>query len=173
MTLPRTLASYASPKMNARPLSNPKTDIGQGEWNRLVADVAALTGVPAKLRCIFSTASSNGGILPSWFAAQWGQDSASAPAVARTGTGVYTVQTPSAWASPGVWVYSLDPLGVVSTSEQVIFTWGKGDIDTPVAIADGKVRTVRSGYTITVTITNTSGTLSDLGGSVPIYLEAG
>lgn len=173
MTLPRTLASYGSPKKNARVLSNPKTDITQADWNRLVADAAALTGCPPKLRVRFATATSNGPIVPSWFGAQWGQDAASQPAVARTGTGTYTVATPSAWVTPGLWVYSLDPDGLVSTSEQVIWSWAKGDIDVPVATADGKVRTARTGYTITVTITNTGGALNDLGGGVPIYLEAG
>jgi hypothetical protein len=173
MTLPRSLASYGSPKKNARPTSNPKTDITQGDWNRLVGDVAALTGCPVKLRVIFATTTSNGAIAPTWFASQWGNDSASAPVVQRTGTGVYTLATPSAWATPGTWVYSLDPDQVTSTSEQVIWTFARGEIDTLVSVADGKVRNTRSGYTITLNVTNTSGTLSDLGGGIPIYVEAG
>lgn len=174
MTLPRTLGSYGSPKKQGRPTSNPLTDVTQNDWNRLVGDVTALTGpAPTKLRVNFSTTTSNGAIVPNWFAAQWGQDSGSAPAIARTTTGTYTVKTPAAWASPGIWVYSLDPNGVVQTQEQVVFNWARGDIDVPVATADGKVRNTRSGFTITVLVYNTSGNLSDLGGSVPIYIEAG
>jgi hypothetical protein len=172
MTLPRTQSSYASPKQQVR-TGNPTTDHCAPEWNRAAADLAALTQTPTKLRAIFPTATGNGPITPTWFAAQWGGDSASAPTIQRTGTGVYTVTTPATWASPGVWVYSIDPTGATSISEQVIWNWAKGDIDVPVATADGKVRNARSGYTITVYVYNTSATLSDLGGAVPIYLEAG
>jgi hypothetical protein len=174
MTTPRSLASYGSPKKNARILANPKTDITQADWNRLVADVAALTcPAPTKLQVIFPTAASNGPVTPTWFAAQWGNDAASAPAIARTNTGVYTISTPSAWASPGIWVYTLDPDNVVQTQEQVLWSWSEQDIDAPIGIGDGKVRPVRTGYTITLYVTNTSGVLSDLGGAVPIYCKAG
>jgi hypothetical protein len=172
MTLPRTLSSYASPKQQVR-TGNPETDLCAPEWNRAVADLAALTQTPTKLRVIFPTATSNGAVTPTWFWAQWGGDSASAPAIERTNTGVYTITTPAAWASPGVWVYSIDPTGQTNVSEQVIWSWCKGDLDVPVATADGKVRNTRAGYTITVYVTNTSGALNDLGGAVPIYIEAG
>ena len=172
MTLPRTPSSYASPKQQVR-TGNPQTDLGAPEWNRAAQDLADLTQPPTKLRVIFPTSLSNGAVTPSWFAAQWGLDPASAPAIVRTGTGVYTITTPSAWASPGVRVYSIDPTGATSVSEQVIWQWAKGDIDAPVATADGKVRNTRAGYTITVYVYNTAPALNDLGGGVPIYVEAG
>ena len=170
MTTPRDMASYGSPKKNGRPFSNPKTDITQNDWNRLVADVAALTGTPSKLRAQFVTTTTNGPIVPVWFAAQWGADSASAPAIARTATGVYTVATPAAWTTPGTWVYSLDPAGIVQTSEQVIWVDSDAKIDGSIAAtAVGACRTSRAGYVITVYVYDSTNALSDLGG-VPIRL---
>ena len=171
MTTPRTLASYGSPKKNGRPVSNSQTDITQNDWNRLVADVTALCGTPAKLRAQFQTTSTNGAVTPTWFAAQWGVDSASAPAIARTGTGIYTVATPAAWASPGTWVYCLDPLGIMQTSEQVIWVDSDAGVDGAIAATSaGYCRTSRNGYTITVYVYNASNALSDLGGGIPIRL---
>ena len=165
MTTARTLASYGSPKKNGRPVSNPQTDITQADWNRLVADAAALCGTPPKLRVQFVTTAANGAVTPAWFAAQWGVDSASAPAIARTGTGVYTVSTPAAWATPGTWVYTLDPAGSTQTTAQVIWTDSTAEIDGAVATtAAGWCRTSRTGYVITVYVYNSSWTLSDLGG---------
>jgi hypothetical protein len=173
MTLQRTIQSYASPKRNARVLANPTTDITQVEWNLLVNDAAQLTATPVKLRVQFPTAVSNGAVTPSWFAAQWGSGSASAPAIARTGTGIYTVATPSTWVTPGTYTYSLDPDGIAITSEQVIWVDSSGDIDGPITSAPaGWVRTARSGYTVTVHVYNSSWTLSDLGGAIPIRIEA-
>jgi hypothetical protein len=104
MTLPRTASSYASPKLQTR-TGNPQTDICQSEWNRMAQDVTDLTQCPTKLRVLFSTVTTNGAVTPTWFAAQWGLDPASAPAIQRTSAGVYALTTPSAWASPGVRVY--------------------------------------------------------------------
>ena len=171
MTLPRNLASYGSPKKNARVITNPQTDITQGDWNRLVGDVAALTACPVKLRVQFLTTSTAGpvAVTPSFFAAQWGLDAASAPVVTKTGTGTYTVATPAAWATPGVWVYSLDPDGVTSVSEQVIWVDSDAKIDGSIAAtAAGSCRTSRSGFTITVYVYDASNTLSDLSGGKPI-----
>jgi hypothetical protein len=172
MTLPRTQSSYGSPKKQAR-TGNPIYDLCAPEWNRAAADLAALTQTPTKLRVRFPTATSNGAITPAWFAAAWGDDPANAPAVARTATGIYTISTPSSWASPGVWVYSIDPEGAVSTSEQVIWTDAEAKIWGSVAsTASGNCRESISGYTVTVYIYDNTWALSDLGGGVPIRLVA-
>lgn len=171
MTQQRSIASYRSPKKNARPLTNPKTDIGQTEWNLLVNDAAQLTATPDKLWVRFATATSNGAITPSDFRAQWGAGSANAPAIARTGTGIYTVQTPATWTTPGTYTYSLDPDGQLLTSEAVAFITSGGDVKGPITSAPaGFVRTAEAGYTITVYVYNASWTLSDLGGACPLYV---
>lgn len=171
MTLPRSLASYASPKKNARVLANPKTDICQAEWNLLANDAAQMTRTGTKLWAQFATALSNGPVACTAFGAQWGVGSASAPTITRTGTGVYTVATPASWVTPGTYTYSLDPDGVIVSSEQVIFVDSSGGPDgsaTPACT----VRVDRNGYTLTVRVFNASNALSDLGGGAAIRVEA-
>lgn len=172
MTQPRTIQSYASPKKNARLLANPKTDITQVEWNLLVNDVGQMTQVATKLWCRFATVTS-GAVAVSAFAAQWGQGAASAPSVTRTSAGVYVVSTPTSWATPGTYTYSLDPDNQVVTKEQVIFLDSSASVDQAVA-SEGAAfcRTTRANYQVTVYVYNASAALSDLGGGVNIRMEA-
>jgi hypothetical protein len=177
MTTPRTLASYASPKANARPLANPTNSITQTEWNRLVGDAAALcTCAPPKLIVQFPTLASAGAVVPSAFWAQWGLDPASAPVITRTSTaGVYTIATPVAWTTPGTWSYMLDPAGQVSTNEPIIWQDIEGGIfgdvaSTSAGFVRGKLGA--NAYTFNVYVYNSSWTLSDLGGSIPIRVVA-
>jgi hypothetical protein len=174
MTSPRTIQSYAGPKKNAVLLANPLYNISQTEWNLLCNDVAQMTSAaPTKLWVQFSTALSNGAIVASAFAAQWGLGSANAPVVTRTGTGLYTVSTPASWATPGTFTYSIDPDQIVITSEQVSFQDAEGGVRS--AITVGRVQCACLGYTISVAvISNILGvdTLSDLGGGITIGIRA-
>jgi hypothetical protein len=171
MTLLRTIGSYASPKKNARVLANPRTDICQAEWNLLANDAAQMTQTATKLWAHFNTALANGPVGCTGFGAQWGAGSANAPTITRTGSGIYTVSTPASWVTPGTYTFSLDPDGVIVTSEQVIFVDASGGPDgsaTPACT----VRVDRNGYTLTVYVLNGSNALSDLGGGAAIRIEA-
>jgi hypothetical protein len=167
MTTARTVQTFGAPKENAVPLSDPNKYVSAQEYGRLVDDVAQMTCTTTRAWVRFPTALANGAITPSAGASHMGTSSAQLPAVARTGTGVYTVTYPASWTdNSGI----LKPDGSVAPGqpEDIVFTDSSGSVRGATA---GHVQTSENGSTITVYVFDLAGVASDLGGGVQIRVE--
>lgn len=167
MTTARTASSYGAPKENAVAIADPNKYVSAQEYGRLVDDVSQMTCTTTRAWCRFPTALANGAIVPTAGASHMGTSSAQLPAVARTGTGVYTVTYPASWVdSSGI----LKPDGSVAAGQQedIVFTDSSGAVRGSTA---GHVQTSESGRVITVYVFDLAGAASDLGGGVSIRVE--
>jgi len=163
MTTPRTVGDYGAPKENAVPLADPQKYVSAAEYCRLVDDVAQMTATAPRAWVHFPTRTSNGACTPSAGGSQMGIGVLDLPAVARTGTGTYTVTYASSWTdNSGI-------LGATGTVEAIAFTDSHGAVRGSTA---GHVQTSESGSVITVYTFDMAGTASDLGGGVTIRVEA-
>jgi|SRR3972149_2144532 len=93
--LPRDLADYGGPKVDAHPVSNPESQVAAGEWNREAEDLAQLTRTKAKAIVKFNTTAV---AAPVVYAAVdvshmsvWGSGDSTKPTVTKTAQGRYTV----------------------------------------------------------------------------------
>ena len=108
---PRDLASYGGPYGDARPQSDPVTQMASASLNRELEDVAQLTRVPmARVVAMFVTAGASDPTNVVYGKTMWGTGNSFKPTVAHTGTGVWTV-TWSASYSDGLLVS--EPLALI------------------------------------------------------------
>ena len=93
--LPRDLADYGGPKIDAFPVSNPEAQVAADEWNREAEDLAQSTRTVPRAIVLFNTTAV---AAPVTYAASavshrsvWGTGDATKPTVSKTATGLYTV----------------------------------------------------------------------------------
>lgn len=99
MTLPDvdTLAgSLGGTMQNYSPVEDPNTDLDAAYDNRARCDVAMMTHTATRAWARITLAATTGAMVLVAHDAQWGNSAPVAPALARTGTGVFTLTWPSA-----------------------------------------------------------------------------
>jgi hypothetical protein len=89
--IPRDLAAYGGPYQDARPVSDPLTQVASELLNLELNDVAQLTRTPTKVRAMFVTDGTNSPSVVAYGHTLWGTGNTYKPTVARTGVGIFTV----------------------------------------------------------------------------------
>lgn len=99
--LVRTIADYGGAYVDARVVKNPQCEMAASKGNRLLEDVAQLTATGFRAMVRFTTTAT---VAPVAYAAAsvtyrsfWGSGDSVKPAVAKTGTGLYTVTFASSY----------------------------------------------------------------------------
>lgn len=94
--LPSTIGTFGGPKENAEPVENPRTQIGEEEYNKLLEAVAQLTRTPIRALVLFTTTAVGHPVTYASTAVTvrslWGNGDAYKPTVTKTAAGLYTVQ---------------------------------------------------------------------------------
>ncbi len=159
MTTPKSIQSYGGPKRNIGDVEVPEGSADADEYNELLEDAAQMTRTLRSAYFEFATlASGTVQVTDSTAKTSWGSGVGFVPAVVRTGPGVYEA-TYAAQLTNG--------LGVV---ESVSFTESKGRVASGTVF--GHVQTTESANVITITITNMSGTPTDLTDGTLIRIDA-
>ena len=90
---PRDISTYGGPYGDAKPVSDPRTQMGSGSLNRELEDTAQLTRVPfARVQAMFVT---NGASNPTnvvYGKTMWGTGVSFKPTVTHVSTGIWNVQ---------------------------------------------------------------------------------
>jgi hypothetical protein len=106
----RDLADYGGPKVDAKPVQNPESELTAGEYNREAEDVAQLTCCKVQAVVRFNTTAVAAPVVYATAAVQhrslWGNGDAQKPTVTKTATGRYTIAYPATFT---------DSLGIVET----------------------------------------------------------
>lgn len=90
--LPKTLADFGGPYVNAKVVENPESQLDADDGNRAFEDLAQLTRTKYKAIVKFKT--HNASPVPTtqvWHLSLWGTGDITKPAVTRAGAGLYTV----------------------------------------------------------------------------------
>jgi hypothetical protein len=96
---PRDLAAYGGPYANARPVSDPLTQVAAEKLNLTMEDVAQLTRVPmARVVAMFVTDGANNPTNVVYGKTMWGTGTSFKPTVTHTATGVWTVTWSATYA---------------------------------------------------------------------------
>ncbi len=108
--IPKTIANYGGPKIDAQPVSNPETQIAANEFNRSIEDTAQMTRTAYRAIVQFPTlvaaAPAPVPIGSVEVRTVWGNGNAQKPAILKTGGGLYRITFPSTFT---------DDLGFVET----------------------------------------------------------
>lgn len=108
--LARDLADYGGPKVDAKPLQNPESELASSEYNRLGEDGAQLTRCPTLAVVKFTATAAAAVFVYAAASVQhrslWGNGDVQKPTVTKTATGTYTIAYPATFT---------DALGVVET----------------------------------------------------------
>jgi hypothetical protein len=168
--LAKTIANYGSPFQNAEAVANPTTEQSADQYNRHSEDSAQMTRTSTKIMVKFMTNSGGvGAVTVDDSTSQWGEGISYEPAVAKTGTGLYTITYATEYDDALVGTTGNE---AVEETEQVSFrfVWG-GALHTTGPVL-GHVRGTSVNNVITVYVFNAGGTLSDLGGGATVQVFA-
>jgi hypothetical protein len=88
---PRDLAAYGGAYSDARPQSDPLTQVASDSINLLMEDTAQLTRVPIRVMAMFTTNNVTDPAVIDYGRTQWGTGVSYKPTVTRTGVGLFTV----------------------------------------------------------------------------------
>lgn len=165
MTLPRTIADYGAPKVNAIPVDDPTTTVSDSEYCQLASDAAQMTCTSTKAWVHFATQNANGACGVSAGGSHLGIGSLQLPAVARLGVGHYTVTYPVSWTDTSAIV------GQVGKTEPIYFIDSSGGVRSATAV--GAVFTTENGCVISVYVRDplAAWALSDLTNGTTIRVE--
>lgn len=153
--LPKTIEDYGGPFVDAKPVSNPTSQVSAARFNRLAEDGAELTrtGIRAIVHFIPVTV---GDPTVAYHTSVWGSSSTERPTITRGGTGLYTIEYAASFT---------DPLGVVESVSLVSAMTGiVSDNNDRVTVAD-----VSSNQAV-VKVWDNTGTLSDLTGAETVMV---
>lgn len=157
MTLPDTdsLSTLGGALSNAWPVVDPTTDLDADADNKNRCDVAMMTHTALRAWCAFTTAATTGALARVGHDAMWGNASAIAPALARTGAGTFTLTYPAT-------VY--DELGV---GHALNFRAGFGQSR---AVADDGVKVVATAPNVLTVYLRVAGVLADgVGTTIDVF----
>lgn len=88
---PRDLAAYGGPYGDARPQSDPLTQVAADSLNLLLDDAAQLTRMPWRVVARFTTDGASNPSVIDYGKTLWGTGTSYKPTVAHTSTGIWTV----------------------------------------------------------------------------------
>jgi hypothetical protein len=89
--IPRDLAAYGGPYQDARPVSDPLTQMASELVNLNLDDTAQLTRTPLRVRAMFTTDNTTSPSVVTYGHTLWGTGNTYKPTIARTGVGLFTV----------------------------------------------------------------------------------
>jgi len=164
MTTPRTIDNYGSVFDDAYSVEDATTEQSAAYANRVNEDVAHMSRTTPKVILQFLT-TTTAAVTPATVTAgrsHAGTSSGLWPTVSKTATGRYTVTWPASF---------VDELGVTET---LSLTFARGDVIHNTTFARVQCTAAGANVVLVSVITNNAGTdtLSDLGGNVPIQVEA-
>ena len=163
----KTIGQYGGPFRDKLAVANPETEQSAAVANRALEDTAQMTRTATRAMVKWNTsAGANGEQTVIDSCSVWGEGSAYAPTVAKTGTGTYTITYDTEYPDALVGTEGND--GVEET-EQVSFRFSWGNAIGPTY---GQIQCIHVDNVITAFIFNSSGTLSDLGGGIPVQVFA-
>lgn len=161
MSDPRTIENYGAPAdgfVDAFPVEDPTCEQSAAYANRELEDQAQLTRTPDKAIVRFSTTTSVGAVAVTNGRSHYGTGPTQHPTIARVSAGRYTI------------TYATSYLDALGTSETVTFYTAKGHVES--LSTAGNVQGTVASNVINVAVFDMAGVLSDLGGSIPICIEA-
>lgn len=169
--MPLSASDFGAPKVDRVVISDEV-----GEWwakhaNNAADELVQVSHTKSKLWVRFTTSAVVAplSIIPDDGDAVWGDGTADMPTVVKTGTGLYTVTALATALTPGSWTSA-----ITGKTEAVAFRIARGWIDGfDAAGLGGDVRIGRAGHILYVQVYSSLGALSDLGGAIPIVVEAG
>lgn len=163
----KTIDNYAGPWVDASAIANPTTQQSAASANRMAEDTAQMTRTSNKVWVKFSTSSGANGSRPVLDStSQWGEGNAYAPAIAKTGTGTYTITYATEYDDALVGTEGNE---AVEETEAVAFRFHGWNIE---GSTFGHVNVSSVDNVITCYVFDAAGTLSDLGGGVVVSIFA-
>lgn len=87
----KVLADYGGPYVDAKPISNPQSQVSADKLNRALEDTAQMSG-PAVRAQVHFTPVGSGNPEPTFHRSVWGSGSDQKPTITRTGAGVYEIE---------------------------------------------------------------------------------
>lgn len=149
-----SLSDLGGPFGNALPPEDPETQLDAKQYNLAALTVAQASRTAYRAIVEFIT-SATATVLPGADAVSvWGNATAQQPTIQRTASGVYLVTYPTSFVNE------------LEETEEVLFRFGHASIANPgFALVNSLL-----GNVITVQVFDTTWTLSDLGGGVPVIL---
>lgn len=154
--IPKTIANYGGPKIDAQPVSNPETQIAANEFNRSIEDTAQMTRTAyrAIVQWTSITAAPPAPVPTASIEVRtvWGNGNAQKPTIQKTGAGLYTITFPGTFT---------DDLGFVET-----VSFFDCHVSVKSAVANDEISgraVVVAGNVIDIAIYSPVGVFSDIG----------
>jgi hypothetical protein len=162
----RTVADYGGPYRDQLVVSDPTAELAADKANRLMEDVAQMTRTSTKVDVTFLTTTTSGpvAVTPVAGQTQWGTGAFYYPSVNKSATGTYALTFASSVDDALVGGIS----DAISETENVVFDFATAVV---MANSDAVCRCTVASNVITVYV-RVGGALSDLGGSVAVYVSA-
>jgi hypothetical protein len=163
----RTNASYGAVFVDESVVQKPTSELPADKFNRLAEDVAQMTRTSTKGDLKFSTTTTAAVVAVSvtFGQSQWGTGSGQYPTISKTATGTYVITYPTTYDDALIGTAA----ALVAETEAVSLDVARGSIMS--SSAKGYVICTSAANVVTAYVYNTSDALSDLGGSVPIWIE--
>lgn len=159
MTTSRTVETYGGPYLDERPVEDPTTQQAAAFYDRHAEDTAQMTRTSDKALFTFSTSSGGAGaITVSDGRSHAGVGAGQLPVGAKVSTGLYTFTFAASFEDD------------LEEEEIVSFGYGGGRVK-HLATA-GHVQVTGASNVISVAVFDMAGVLSDLGGGIPIEVDA-
>ena len=165
--LAKTIGNYSGPWVDEEAIANPTSQQSANSMNRVGEDVAQMTRTSPKIMVKWNTsAGANGAQLVIDSTSQWGEGVSYQPAIAKTGTGSYTITYATEYDDALVGTEGNE---AVEETEQVSFRFSWGNAIGPTF---GHIQCIHVNNVITAYVFDATGTLSDLGGGILVQVFA-